>query len=136
MSRNKLYSLLALACTAGYTWLYFNYTGIDTTDSSFHVCLVKQVTGIPCPSCGSTRSVEALLHGDFMGAMYFNPFGLILISILTITPFWILIDVIRSKSSLHEYYGKAEVFLRKRKVAVMAILIVIANWVWNIEKGL
>jgi len=136
MSRNKLYTLLALACTAGYVWLYLNYKGIDDINSSFNVCLIKQVTDIPCPSCGSTRAVEAFLHGDFISTIYWNPFGLILISILIIIPVWLLIDLIRRNDSLHHYYGKAEIFLRKRKIAIIAILIVLANWVWNIEKGL
>ena len=31
------------------------------------------VTGLPCPSCGMTRSVVALTHLDFHDAMLLNP---------------------------------------------------------------
>jgi Protein of unknown function (DUF2752) len=31
-------------------------------------CLFKAATGIPCPGCGVTRSIVALLHGDFSHA--------------------------------------------------------------------
>ena len=37
------------------------------------VCLLREWTGIPCPTCGSTRLVEALLAGDVGGALAQNP---------------------------------------------------------------
>ena len=136
MSRNKLYSILAVACLAGYIWLYLNYTGINDTSSQFNVCLIKQVTDIPCPSCGSTRSVEAFIHGNFRDAAYWNPFGLLIISILAFTPLWLVVDLIRKKDSLYTFYNRVEVFLNQRKVAIIGIVLVLANWLWNIEKGL
>jgi hypothetical protein len=33
----------------------------------------KGLTGIPCPTCGSTRSVVHLSHGDFLSAFVMNP---------------------------------------------------------------
>jgi len=38
-------------------------------------CLVKAVTGLPCPSCGLTRSGLALGHGDWPAAIHFHPLG-------------------------------------------------------------
>ena len=37
------------------------------------LCLFREWTGIPCPSCGSTRLAEALLAGDLVGAIAHNP---------------------------------------------------------------
>lgn len=37
------------------------------------ICLLKSFVGIPCPSCGMTRSYMALLKGDFSLAFYFHP---------------------------------------------------------------
>jgi len=37
------------------------------------VCHLRAFTGIPCPGCGSTRLVEALLARDVVGAIGFNP---------------------------------------------------------------
>lgn len=28
-------------------------------------CPIRAYTGVPCPTCGMTRSVNALIHGDF-----------------------------------------------------------------------
>lgn len=39
-------------------------------------CPLRRLTGIPCPLCGMTTSVEATLRGHFVGALAANPAGL------------------------------------------------------------
>ncbi len=36
-------------------------------------CVFKGLTGIPCPTCGSTRSVMHLSHGNMLSAFAMNP---------------------------------------------------------------
>jgi len=36
-------------------------------------CVVKNISGIPCPSCGMTRSYLHVLEGDFQAAFYDHP---------------------------------------------------------------
>jgi hypothetical protein len=36
-------------------------------------CVFKALTGIPCLTCGSTRSVVHLSHGDILSAFALNP---------------------------------------------------------------
>lgn len=36
-------------------------------------CLIKLITGFPCPSCGITRSYKALFHLNFSEAWNYNP---------------------------------------------------------------
>lgn len=36
-------------------------------------CVFKGLTGIPCPTCGSTRSMVHLAHGDILTALALNP---------------------------------------------------------------
>ena len=36
-------------------------------------CFFHVVTGLDCPGCGATRSVNRLLHGQFTEAWQFNP---------------------------------------------------------------
>lgn len=36
-------------------------------------CPIRWLTGIPCPGCGMTRALYALLRLDFSGAFYCHP---------------------------------------------------------------
>lgn len=38
-------------------------------------CLFRRVTGRPCPSCGLTRSWNAMAHGRLRTALVHHPFG-------------------------------------------------------------
>jgi hypothetical protein len=42
-------------------------------------CPLRSLTGIPCPLCGMTRGVEALVHGDVVGSLRMNPGALLLV---------------------------------------------------------
>lgn len=41
-------------------------------------CAAAEI-GLPCPSCGGTRCVQAFFSGDFAAAYSFNPFFFVLI---------------------------------------------------------
>jgi hypothetical protein len=36
-------------------------------------CAFKGVTGVPCPTCGTTRSLIQLSHGNILSALFMNP---------------------------------------------------------------
>jgi hypothetical protein len=38
-------------------------------------CPLRTLTGVPCPLCGTTTSVEATVHGHFLAALRANPAG-------------------------------------------------------------
>lgn len=135
MTKQKLYTLLAIACIAGYIWLAYNLTNA-INHNDYGVCLIKETTTVPCPSCGSTRSVLSLIQGDFVSALYWNPIGIILVIILGVTPFWLIIDLVTKKQSVLNFYLGIEQVFQQKKFAIPAIALVLANWVWNIYKGL
>lgn len=136
LNRKKLYTILLIACSAGYVWLYFSITKNITENKSVEVCLIKHLTNIPCPSCGSTRSVISLTKGDFIGALNFNPIGYLIAIIMIIAPIWILVDTIKRTKTLFDFYLKIETYLKRPNIAIPFILLVIINWIWNITKGL
>jgi hypothetical protein len=37
------------------------------------LCHFKRATGLPCPCCGGSRSVQHLVSGDLLGALQMNP---------------------------------------------------------------
>ena len=36
-------------------------------------CVFRSLTGIPCPTCGTTRAATAFLNGDLLTALAVNP---------------------------------------------------------------
>ena len=136
LHRNRLYSLLFTACLAGYIWLYYSIKSNLTGNKSLEVCLIKHATNIPCPSCGSTRSVISLIKGDFTGALNLNPLGYLVAFIMLVAPIWIIADTIMRSKTLFDLYQKTETYLKKPKIAIPLILLLIINWIWNIIKGL
>jgi hypothetical protein len=135
-NRLKLYLLLGIACLAGYTWLYLSMTNNSPQRDMMEVCLIKHVVNIPCPSCGSTRSVISLAKGEFLQALEINPLGYVVATIMLLIPFWIIFDIMIKRKTLFEFYQKTEMFLKRPRFAIPLILLVIINWVWNITKGL
>jgi hypothetical protein len=136
LNKDKLYSILLIACVAGYIWLYLSITSNVTENTSVEVCLIKHATNIPCPSCGSTRSVISLTKGNFVEAFDSNPIGYIVTLIMLIAPIWIIVDIILRSNTLFVCYQKIESELKKPKLAIPLILLVIINWIWNITKGI
>ena len=136
IDRNKLYTILFIACLAGYVWLYYSIKKNITEKKSVEVCLIKHIANIPCPSCGSTRSVISLTKGDFIGALNFNPIGYLVAIIMLVAPIWIIADTIKRTKTLFDFYLKIETYLKRPKIAIPLILLVIINWIWNITKGL
>lgn len=134
MKRNKLYLLLGSATAAGYAYLAWSLH--HESSGNLTPCLIKNVTGMPCPSCGSTRSVASIVSGNITQAALINPMGFLIAVIMLTVPFWLLYDITFKKDTLYINYLWAEKKLQVKWVAIALITLVIANWVWNINKGL
>jgi len=132
LTRNRLYIFLGLSCFAGYIWLFVNY---KYSEREIAACLFRHVTGVPCPSCGSTRSVLYFFNGEFFSSLYSNPLGLIVAAIMLLAPFWIAFDLVSKRDSLFRFYKNTEKVFQKSWVAIPAILLIIGNWIWNIIKA-
>jgi hypothetical protein len=135
-SRNKLYLLILTVCSAGYIWLLWQRKA-ETAPTLFHAgCLIKQTTGVPCPSCGTTRGILALSNAEFYQAVNYNPLALPIAVFMLLLPLWILRDGICRSNSLQQSYRKAERAIRRPALAILLITLVGLNWVWNIYKGI
>lgn len=127
------YKFLLILIVAGYSWLTFNLVSTNT-GSHFTVCPFKTVTTIPCPSCGSTRSIEFALHGDIQNALLTNPLGLVTLVIMIVMPVWIISDFIRARYSFYTFYKASEQKISKGIWTISLIVLILANWIWNIVK--
>ncbi len=91
----------------------------------FTVCLFKALTGLPCPTCGSTRAVGRLVHLDLAGAIAMNPLATIGAAVLAI---WAVTDfgLLARGRALDVEVGRP----LGRLVRVLAVAAVAANWVY------
>ncbi len=135
MSRKKLYNTILLACGLGYVWLFYNLATHYNNINGITACAIKKITNIPCPSCGATRAVITLFKGNFYQSVCVNPFGIIIVLIMILAPLIILYDYIFSKQLMLNIYVAIENIIKKPPVAILLIVLVLANWAWNIIKG-
>ncbi len=135
-SNRKIYWMMSAILLVGYSWIGFQRSNLSEHHDGFHFCLFKNLTGMPCPSCGITRSIIQFYNGHFETAILINPLGLIATIMLVITPLWIIHDVVRGSSSMAVYYRRTEQVLQKQKIHLPIIFLLVLNWYWNIEKGL
>jgi hypothetical protein len=96
----------------------------------FAVCTFKFATGLPCLSCGSTRALGRLAHGDLYGAWLMNP--LATTGALALVP-WAVADLllmIRGRALAVDLTPSAA-----RVARVMAVAAALANWAYLVAAG-
>jgi hypothetical protein len=64
----------AIALHAGAAVFFASHDPYHST--VFAPCPILALTGFQCPSCGGTRAMYSLLHGDLAAAWQMNPFVL------------------------------------------------------------
>src|SRR5512143_2022666 len=57
-------------------------------------CVFKGLTGVPCPTCGATRSVVHLARGEFFASLGMNPLVSLCFVIAVLAFFYSLITLI------------------------------------------
>ncbi len=134
MTRNKLYTIVAVVWVLSSLWIV--YSLFFSSGAFFLKCPFKAITTIPCPACGTTTGLMSLLKGEFTVAFLSNPLSYLALLIMIILPFWIIIDLVTRGDSLFLFYQWMEVLLRKRYFYVPAIIVIITIWAHNIIASL
>ena len=118
--------------TAGVWWWWSNqeFSGGGT------LCFFKTVTGLPCPSCGTTRAFGHLMHGDLTQALLTNPLGLLVGAMLAIGGVILITDFLTGKNKLEDLFQAINQRLNKPAVLLPVMTIILLNWIWNLNKGL
>jgi len=103
---------------------------------AFNVCWIKTITGIPCPTCGGTRALMAITHGDFWMAWQYNPIGYFYLLALLVGIPLLIYDLIVKQEVLFKLNTLFIQSITKTYPKVFLIGVIIINWAWNIQKGL
>ena len=128
--------MLIILSMAGYSWMGFHLFVTELREAPV-ACLVKNISGIPCPSCGVTRSLILLGSGSFQEAMLMNPLGFLAAIALIIVPPWILTDLFTQKNTLaRTFLWTEEKIKTKKRIYIPLVALALLNWGWNILKGL
>jgi hypothetical protein len=96
----------------------------------FSLCLFKAFTGLPCPTCGTTRTLGRLFSLDFAGALRMNPFMTLLAVVVAA---WALADLAlmaRRQALGVEVSPRVALVLR-----VGALVLFLANWLYLLAAG-
>ncbi|MCR5849802.1 MAG: DUF2752 domain-containing protein [Bacteroidaceae bacterium] len=132
LTKGRLYPLLLLLTVCGYVWLYVSDDG--NWGSRLVCCPTRLIWGIPCPACGTTRAVRAIFHGEWLASLHYNPLGLVVSLAMVVVPIWIVADTVTGSSSLLRAYRFTERKLGQWPYAALGILLILANWIWNLLK--
>ena len=90
-------------------------------------CMFHKLTGIPCLTCGGTRSLVALSQFDFVSSFILNP----------LTPIFVIALVVFSSIMLFGYIFKKSLVLKfsegeKKLLRIGAIALIVFNWLFLI----
>jgi hypothetical protein len=111
-----------LAATA--VWLL----GLDRLPLT--LCLFKGFTGLPCPTCGSTRALAHLFELDVAGALRMNPFTTV---VAVVVAAWAAADLAllpRGQALGVEVSARAA-----RALRAGAAVLFLASWVYLLAAG-
>ncbi|NOY23187.1 MAG: DUF2752 domain-containing protein [Acidobacteria bacterium] len=97
----------------------------------FLPCPFKEMTGYPCPTCGSTRMVLSLFHINFIDAFLWNP-GVFLSGVAAV--FWFGYGIISQLKRKKLYFS-----LSKREGFWLRVLLLggfMINWLYLVIAGI
>jgi len=92
--RKNRWTILGVASSIP-TFFIFSRFGLT---QKFWTCPFFKSTGIPCPSCGLTRSLISLSQGEITNSLQYHGFGLVLTAIATVTIPYVLTELILNKN--------------------------------------
>ncbi|HEX9019901.1 MAG TPA: DUF2752 domain-containing protein [Nitrospirota bacterium] len=87
-------------------------------------CAFKGLTGLPCPTCGSTRSVVHLAHGDILHSLAMNPLTALCFLGAVVYLLYSLITLMPGIPRL----GIVLTAREKNAVRIVAIHLLLVNW--------
>jgi uncharacterized membrane protein len=79
----RILGLIGLGtAAASLAWGATTYAGLPD------LCAFHAMTGLPCPTCGITRSFSATAHGQLSQAFHYHAFGPFLFALMLAASLW------------------------------------------------
>jgi hypothetical protein len=93
-------------------------------------CVFKDLTGVPCPTCGATRSVVHLAQGEFFSSFSMNPLVSLCFVIAALAFFYSMITLIARIPRIGVILSDKE----KNIVRFGTVALVMANWCYILSR--
>lgn len=90
-------------------------------------CWIRQLTGIPCPTCGATRCAMSLASGDLVGAWWYNPLIFVCYGATLLVNFYAAAVLLFRFPRLRFAYLPSKV---KRALGALFIIALALNWIY------
>lgn len=119
----RLWLLASIAVGVGWFFRDFLLSGSS-------LCLFKSVSGIECPSCGSTRSVLAFLSGDILLSLRYNLFGFLFAVLMLAVPLLLLVEKVFKRVLFYAFYIWLTIRFKRRRFLWIAIVLVVIYWIY------
>ncbi|MDZ8239071.1 MAG: DUF2752 domain-containing protein [Nostoc sp. ChiQUE01a] len=120
------WGLLGFSCTPLLA-TYFYHQGYRV---GFLVCPIRHLTGIPCPTCGMTRSFIAIAQGNLAQALAENLFGPLLFASFGIVAVHITLELLTKRRIIAFYCH----LLKERKLQIIGLFIVLTYYMLRLYK--
>ena len=95
-------------------------------------CAFHAITGLPCPTCGATRCLLALFHGNVGMAMHFNPLACMTLAAIAAFDLYAVAAWSLRGSRLRLTRAR---FLRPLVLRCAVIAAIAMNWVYLLHRG-
>ena len=124
-------NLLSMSVIAGgYVFLYL--LSLFHSDYSGTLCLVKNITGYPCPGCGMGRASIELFKGNIQQSLHFHWWAIPLHVALITSFFWLLRDTLKKSDSFFKAINRP----LSLKILIVTFILVIINWIRALSLGI
>jgi hypothetical protein len=91
-------------------------------------CSFKNLTGLPCPGCGLTRSIVAAMHGDFRASLMYHRLGLLTLAYVCLQFLYRLVMIVVPTLRTHVFsFGN----ILNIGIIGLAVLFVL-NWIYTL----
>ena len=95
------------------------------------LCRFREMTGVACPTCGSTRMARALLEADLVAAAGWNPFMFFALACVAV---WAIASI--SLRVLGHPGWRIELAKREwRALQITLVVALVGSWIYLILRG-
>ena len=115
-------AITSLFIIAGLVWM-------PPEDDMHSTCSFRKLTGLPCGTCGMSRSVTSFFHGRIIQSILFHPGG----PIVSVVIIWIWINSLLAL--IFPAYDPKLYPDKGRKYAWLVIIIILVGWAYQIIRA-